>query len=92
MLTKKLSQSATSNKGLRRNLPKTNIVITKISGAAQPLEIMQALELERIMNHTWHIAPSDALHNEGVETGIKWLVDTVVRLRKENEMAKKMKN
>jgi len=54
-------------------------------GACPPLECMQALTLEQIKDKQWNIFPSDALHNEGIEPGIKWLVEAA---RKQKQAAK----
>ncbi|CAD7943407.1 unnamed protein product [Amoebophrya sp. A25] len=50
-------------------------------GAVQPLECMRALRLEEIRDRQWNIFPSDALHNVGIEPGIKWLVDAVNKFK-----------
>ncbi|CAD7963359.1 unnamed protein product [Amoebophrya sp. A120] len=54
-----------------------------VPGAAQPLECMKALTLETIRDRPWNIFPSDALHNVGIEPGLKWLVDAVKRYKAE---------
>lgn len=50
-------------------------------GAAAPLECMRALALETIRDKQWNIFPSDALHNDGIEPGVKWLVEVVRKNR-----------
>jgi len=50
-------------------------------GAADPMECMQSLWLGQIQNKSWNIFASDALHNEGIEPGIKWLVDEIKKRR-----------
>mmetsp|Transcript_83303 Transcript_83303/g.193522 ORF Transcript_83303/g.193522 Transcript_83303/m.193522 type:complete len:186 (+) Transcript_83303:96-653(+) len=45
--------------------------------ASQPVEIMQALELEGITDRPWHISPCQALQSDGVEEATKWLVDAM---------------
>jgi len=45
--------------------------------AASPMQLMQALKLEDITDRPWHIAASNALAGEGVEEGIKWLVEAM---------------
>jgi ADP-ribosylation factor-like protein 6 len=56
-------------------------------GAEPPLECMKALELERIQDKSWNIVASDALHGQGVEQGMKWLVETSAKLKGANMAA-----
>jgi ADP-ribosylation factor-like protein 6 len=58
-----------------------------LPGAAHPTEVMAALELERIQDKPWNIMASDAIHNDGVEPGIKWLIDAVKRVKAANAIA-----
>lgn len=41
--------------------------------ALSPIECVQCLELDKIADKPWHIAASNALTGEGIETGIEWL-------------------
>eukprot|EP00392_Amoebophrya_sp_AT5.2_P014261 g14408.t1 len=52
-----------------------------VPGAAAPLDCMKALTLEQIRDRQWNIFPSDALHNVGIEPGVKWLVEAVKKSR-----------
>merc|ERR1712025_484226 len=45
--------------------------------ACAPEELTEILELEKIVDHPWHIAACDALKGHGVEEAIKWLVDAI---------------
>jgi len=47
--------------------------------AAQPVECVQLLELDKITDKPWHIAASNALTGEGVEDGVAWLGDQMAR-------------
>jgi len=47
--------------------------------AKQPVECVQVLELDKITDKPWHIAASNALTGEGVEDGISWLSDQMLR-------------
>mmetsp|Transcript_62639 Transcript_62639/g.149408 ORF Transcript_62639/g.149408 Transcript_62639/m.149408 type:complete len:191 (+) Transcript_62639:92-664(+) len=48
-----------------------------LSTVAPPVEIVQALELEKITDRPWHLAPSNALKGEGLEDAMKWLVGAI---------------
>ena len=48
--------------------------------AKQPVECVQALELDKITDKPWHIASSNALTGEGIEDGIKWLGEQMAKV------------
>mmetsp|Transcript_39610 Transcript_39610/g.62911 ORF Transcript_39610/g.62911 Transcript_39610/m.62911 type:complete len:187 (-) Transcript_39610:129-689(-) len=50
---------------------------TDLPAHAPPIEIMQALDLQRITDRPWQIAPCDALSGQGIEEATKWLVDAM---------------
>ena len=45
--------------------------------ALQPNEIMEKMELSSISDRKWSINACVAITGEGVEEGMKWLVETV---------------
>ena len=47
--------------------------------AQSAVDCVQALELDRIADKAWHIAPSNALTGEGLEEGIAWLGPQMMR-------------
>jgi ADP-ribosylation factor-like protein 6 len=49
--------------------------------AITPVECCRKLELEKIVDKPWHIAASNGLTGEGVDAGINWLGEQMVRLR-----------
>lgn len=49
--------------------------------AVPPLELMKSLGIDDVQERACKITPSDALHNEGIEPGIRWLVESVKKLR-----------
>jgi len=44
-----------------------------VAGALTPIECSQELELQRISDRPWHIAPSNALTGGGIDQGLEWL-------------------
>ena len=47
--------------------------------ALSPVECVQQLELDKVDDKPWHIAPSNALSGEGIDDGITWLGDQMAR-------------
>jgi len=47
--------------------------------AKQPVECVQALELDKITDKPWHIAASNGLTGEGIEGGVAWLGSQMAR-------------
>ena len=48
---------------------------------AHPIEkISESLDLEKLpLSHQWHIQKCDAISGKGVEEGIKWLSDKILK-------------
>jgi ADP-ribosylation factor-like protein 6 len=44
-----------------------------------PVECMQLLGLDEIQSKPWHITGSNAISGEGVEDGIQWLCDALLK-------------
>ena len=49
--------------------------------ACSAVECVQMLELDKITDKAWHIAPSNALSGEGLDEGITWLGSQMGRRR-----------
>lgn len=47
--------------------------------ALTPAEIAQALRLEDIKDRPWQIVPSNGLTGEGVDKGVEWLAERLVK-------------
>jgi len=45
-----------------------------VKGAMSAAEISDALQLNKIKDHEWHIQPSCALTSEGLNEGLDWLI------------------
>ena len=59
-------------------------------GAVQVLDIVNALQLEAIGEvRRWNIFATDALHGEGIEPGIKWMLEEVKRVKEQAKMVAK---
>ncbi|CAM9276451.1 unnamed protein product [Phaeothamnion confervicola] len=52
-----------------------------LPGAMTPVQIMGALELERIKNKPWHIAASNAVTGEGIDAAMSWLAERLTRYK-----------
>mmetsp|Transcript_15788 Transcript_15788/g.20480 ORF Transcript_15788/g.20480 Transcript_15788/m.20480 type:complete len:88 (+) Transcript_15788:119-382(+) len=48
-----------------------------LSGAMDPVDITDSLELPDIENKSWQIQSSNALTGDGIEEGIEWLAGSV---------------
>lgn len=47
--------------------------------ALSPVEIAQAMRLEEIKDRPWQIVPSNGLTGEGVDKGVEWMAEKIVR-------------
>ena len=57
--------------------------------AQTAVDCVQALELDKISDKAWHIAPSNALTGEGLEEGINWLGPQMQRRNSRSASARK---
>jgi ADP-ribosylation factor-like protein 6 len=48
-----------------------------VQGAADPLEVAKALDLQDITDKAWHITASNAMSGMGLDEGFGWLADRI---------------
>ena len=48
-----------------------------IEGALTPEEIMESMELTEIQNRAWLINSCIAIKGEGIEEGMKWMMEKI---------------
>ncbi len=49
------------------------------AGALLPAEIAATLGLDEVREHAWQILPSNALTGEGIDRGLDWLAEKLMR-------------
>ena len=49
-----------------------------LPNAKTPVDIMRAMELEKLMNKPWHITASNAVTGDGLDEGMNWLTERLV--------------
>jgi signal recognition particle receptor subunit beta len=50
---------------------------------AHPVDkIAESLNLDKLSGHQWHIVSCDAISGKGVDEGIKWLTETLKKVKK----------
>lgn len=77
-------QQMIENTELQENNPPFLLFANKkdIHGAKTPHEINEALELNTLMkNNAYHFFASDALHGSGLNEGIAWLEQEILRIK-----------
>jgi ADP-ribosylation factor-like protein 6 len=47
--------------------------------ALSPVDVAQALGLVSIRERPWHIMPSNALSGEGLEKGMEWVAEKLIK-------------
>ncbi len=69
-----------ANKQLPRNIPLLFLANKRdLPSALTPVEIASALGLEDLRERPWQIMPSNALTGEGLDRGVEWLSEKIMR-------------
>eukprot|EP00727_Mastigamoeba_balamuthi_P011836 m51a1_g7275 putative adp-ribosylation factor-like protein 6 (1228) ;mRNA; r:241279-255575 len=69
-----------AHKNMKKNVPLL-VYANKmdVKEALSGPEVARLLDLDKIHDHPWHITASCALTGEGLEDGLKWLTDVLLR-------------
>jgi len=75
------------NKDIKENNVPILFLANKIDipGSSPPKDLVVALGLEGITDRSWNIVPSNALTGEGIQDGLKWLVEKLDYILKQKK-------